>query len=170
MLVDELTAAVQFEHEAQAALTVAKSVYRGALARTGAAVRRLRDAGVPSTEVAALVARESGLSPSVPVRTRIAARLRKRTTRNPVTRCPEGLPSPPAPPTPDPLTSKGSDNIHLEAQMAAKLVKRVTETFIEAKEQDEDRDLGGVDGVDDLADVEDDDDEEQPRRARRRKS
>lgn len=84
-LVAELRAAVRAEREALSALRAARLAHQGATARTTAAARQLRGAGVATSNVAVVVAQELGLSCSPGLRKSLAARLRQRLARERVT-------------------------------------------------------------------------------------
>jgi len=174
-LIAELEAAIRAEREARAALTAAQAAHRDAVARTTGVASELRAVGCPMTDIALVVAREIGLTGSVSVRRKLAARFRKRAARRRVTERPTELGAlPPHGGAPRlPLNSE----VHEKESAMAKLIKKttVTEEFVEdttkpkkaAQDEAGDDDL---DGLEDLGDEDEDDDEDddRPRRSRRR--
>ena len=166
-LVSDLTEALHAEAEARSALAAARERHRHAVAKTTAAVKELRSAGIPATAIACMVARAWGLTPSVSNRTRIAARLRQRVARDGVTQRHGDL----AAASPEAsVTSLQSVQEREETEttdMSQMLVKRVTTTETFLAEPDDEADDGAVGDLDDVDGV-DDYDEDAERKPRRR--
>jgi hypothetical protein len=169
-LVAELAGAVRAEVAADHAVAKAKARRHNARRRTLAAVAQLRAVGVTLTRAATIVARELGLRPDVGHRRRIAARLRDRLYRQSVAEADANLPSPPVTAAPVSLPSEAAK----EAAMN-KLIRRVTETFIDIAEDDDSKDakLGAIADLENDAEDCDEEDDVEPlpsRRSRARRS
>ena len=124
-------------------------------------MRELRSAGVPTATIAGAAARAWGLTPSVTNRKKIAARLRTRLTRDGVTRRNEEV-SASSPDSSTPGLQSVRDREQKENDMAERLVKRITETYIVVP--DDEADDGPVGELDDVGDYEDEEEERKPRR------